>query len=147
MEFVSVIFAVLVLVAWYFIAKMDNIIGLVFRGLWNFSFKIMSFIPLLGWLSHFVITMNDEDEERKRHFQKEAAKVREEVAQQITEDIQADIEREEAKKEEQEVMEKEKQEWIKKQAWKDTGRTDIEFSRDGKRWKYSNESWENSRSV
>jgi len=54
------ILAVALLVVFYRLAKMNNAIGLLFRTGWNISFHIISLIPLFGWASHFVITV-DED--------------------------------------------------------------------------------------
>lgn len=152
-EYVGGLLAIIVLVVMYKIAKMDNIIGSIFRTitLWNFWFKLFSLIPLCGWMSHFIVTNNKEEEIQKKEFQKKAASVREENAKlfnEYTERRGAEIAARKAKMEELEQQElQEKQDWVKKQAWKNEQRTDVEFSRDGKRYKYSNESWDKSRPV
>lgn len=61
-EIISGILAVVLLVVYYRLAKMNNFIGLFLRAIWNFWFKLLSFIPLLGWLSHFMISGNEKDQ-------------------------------------------------------------------------------------
>lgn len=60
-DIVSGVLAIVMLVAWYQLAKMKNIIGIFLRTIWNFWFKIFSFIPFLGWMSRFVISANEKE--------------------------------------------------------------------------------------
>ena len=151
METVEALGGLIVLVVWYFLGKMDNIIGKIFRVIWNFWFRIFSMIPLLGWTSRFIITMNEKDEIEKEKFREEAAVIREQNAEKFSEYAErkaAETAESEAKwKAQQQQKLQEDQEWIRKQAWKKDGRTDVEFSRDGTRWKYQDESWDNSRHI
>lgn len=150
-ECLMVLLGLVALVAYYLLARMDNIIGLILRTIWNFWFKLFSLIPLLGWMSHFIITKNEEDETRKKEFQKEAAIVREENAKLFSEYTEKKIaetaERKAQLQEQQQQKLQEEQDWIRKQAWQQDGRKDVEFSKDGTRWKYQDESWDNSRHI
>ena len=60
-EILSAVLGVVVLVGWYWLAKMNNIIGLFFRVIWNFWFKLISLIPFFGWVSRFIIENNEND--------------------------------------------------------------------------------------
>lgn len=143
--------ALVILIAWYFLGKMDNVIGLIFRVIWNFWFRLFSIIPFLGWTSRFIITMNEKDEIEKEKFQEKASILRQENADKFvayTERRSVEVAASEAKwKAQQQQKQKEDQDWVRKQAWQKDGRTDVEFSRDGTRWKYQDESWDNSKSV
>lgn len=151
LEFIMACIGVVILLAWYFVGKMDNIIGKIFRVIWNFWFKLFALIPLMGWTSHFIITMNAEDEINKERFQEYAADVRRDVAQQIEESAQqkaTESARKEAEWQENQRQQLEReQESIRKQAWQNEGRNDVQFSEDGKRWKYSDEDWRDGRNV
>lgn len=150
-EWLIGVLCLFILIIYYLIAKMDNIIGLIFRAIWNFWFKIFSCIPFFGWMSHFIITMNEEDEIRKKEFQEEASVTREENAKLFSEyterkAAEASVrEAQEKAKQEQELLEN--QAYVRKQAWQKDGRTDVEFSKDGSRWKYQDESWDSSRHI
>lgn len=83
-EVVVGLFAVVALVGWYLLARfLHNFVGTIFRGLWNFWFRVFSFIPFLGWMSHFIITTNEEEEEYKRQFQEESKVLRSEFADEM----------------------------------------------------------------
>lgn len=60
-EILSGILAIVLLVVWYLLAKMNNIFGLFFRAIWNFWFKLFSLVPLFGWLSRFIIENKEND--------------------------------------------------------------------------------------
>ena len=59
-EIISGVLAIVVLVVYYKLAKMNNI-GTIFRTIWNCTFILFSVIPLLGWMSRFVITTDERE--------------------------------------------------------------------------------------
>lgn len=111
-----------------------------FRPAWNILWRVTSVIPGLGWTANFVI---EDDPVKKAQLVREGEAADEATRQRWAEEKAREEERIERDKRELE----EEHEWIRKKAWNEHGRTDIEFSRDGQRWKYSNETWQQSRSV
>ena len=62
------IIAFAVLIAIRLIAGTDNIFGHICRAFWNISFKIVSVIPLMGWMARFIIADTDEEIRRKEDY-------------------------------------------------------------------------------
>lgn len=54
---------------------------------------------------------------------------------------------EEARRAEEEARVAEEQEDIRRKAWEEEGRTDVQFNRDSSKWKYSDEPWDEGRNV
>lgn len=132
-------FIIAVFIIWglYKLVHMDNVFGDIMRISWNASMHILSIIPGFGFLRHFLVM---KDKEKKNEYIREAEKSE-----------AAAVERYEEKKAEEYAEElrrkAEEQEWVRKKAWKEDARTDVEFNRDGDRWKYSDETWDESRHV
>lgn len=62
------IIALAVVVIIRLLAGTDNIIGHICRAFWNISFKIVAFIPFMGWMSHFIIADTDAEIRAKESY-------------------------------------------------------------------------------
>ncbi len=66
------IIALAVVIIIRLLAGTDNIIGHICRAFWNISFKIVAFIPFMGWMSHFIIADTDAEIRAKKVMLKRA---------------------------------------------------------------------------
>lgn len=62
------IIAAAIVIVLRLLAGTDNILGHICRAFWNISFKIVSVIPLMGWMARFIIADTEEEIRRKEHF-------------------------------------------------------------------------------
>lgn len=62
------IIAGVVVIAIRILAGQDHILGRICRWFWNVSFKIVSYIPLCGWMSCFIIAKNDKERAEKNYY-------------------------------------------------------------------------------
>lgn len=62
------IIALAVVIIIRLLAGTDNIIGHICRAFWNISFKIVAFIPFMGWMSHFIIADTDAEIRAKESY-------------------------------------------------------------------------------
>ena len=66
---IEVIIAIAAVIAIRIIAGMKiPVLSPILRGIWNISFKITSFIPFFGWLSHFIIADTAKEKKEKEDF-------------------------------------------------------------------------------
>lgn len=66
---IEVIIAIAAVIAIRIIAGMKiPVLSPILRGIWNISFKITSFIPFFGWLSHFIIADTAKEKKEKKDF-------------------------------------------------------------------------------
>lgn len=54
-----------IFIAILIIARTDNVLGKIFRWFWNTSFKIVSHVPMCGWMAHFMIAKTPEERAMK----------------------------------------------------------------------------------
>lgn len=50
------------------LAGTDNILGHICRAYWNISFKIVAYIPFMGWMARFIIADTEEEIRRKGDY-------------------------------------------------------------------------------
>lgn len=128
---VTIIIAVAVWVAIGLIARTDTIVGKILRVIWNVTFSIAAIIPFCGWMTHFVITKN-EDEKRAKEELVRAGEANDGSAwSSVEESARRSVEADEARRNALEANRKAIEEDLQRRAYQSLGRTDVSVNSDG----------------
>lgn len=68
------ILAAVVVIAIRILAGQRHILGRICRWFWNISFKLISFVPFMGWMSCFIIADTAEEKAAKQYHKDVGAK-------------------------------------------------------------------------
>lgn len=120
-------------------------------GTWSRIFLAWTLIgiPIIGQLKDYAEIGEDYWEIYMESFREYEPResIWKEVSGILDEQTAQDEKREKKRMEMEEGQRKETEEYIRKNVWKETGRTDVQFDEDSARWKYSDEDWHDSRKV
>lgn len=135
---ITVVIAVAIWIAVRIIAKTDCLLGRICRWWWNTSFKIASYIPFCGWMARFIIADSDEEKRNREMYinigeQSDASGVA--WAERSADNARARAAEDQARREQEEQERQEMESDLRRRAYKNYGRNDIQLNSDGSKVK------------
>ena len=115
-------------VAWLGLRKLAHKNAFI-RGWWNTSFKIASYIPFCGWMTCFMVTV-DENDKKEKEFYQQVGKQSDEVGGKLADSWVNNYHQQEA---ERQSLEREISQRL--------GRNDVTVTADGRSVKIGDSDW------
>ncbi|MBQ7861689.1 MAG: hypothetical protein IJ349_05755 [Clostridia bacterium] len=134
MGVVAIVLVVGAVVAWFGLRKLAHKSALI-RWWWNSSFKIASYIPFCGWMTCFMVTV-DEDDRKEKEFYQQVGKQSDEVGSKLADSLVNNYHQQEAQRQS-----------LERELAQRFGRSDITVSGDGKSVKIGDSDWMPSDTV
>lgn len=135
---------VAIIVALRLLAKAPGIIGKIFKGWWNISFKLCAMIPGLGWMTHFIIADDAASREEKERLKRQGKK----SDDFLVDSVNAAASRQQAEEEarqaryaaEQRALQ-EQEEDLRRMAYRKYGTRDVQLNSDGSKARINGSDW------